>query len=279
MSVPVFTKRVPSLEVGKIEFCSLELLRKYVAKSGADILVPKPLEVVPYGSSAGGVGMDGRVADGAYADGTGAHGALFRMERIDDRGTPKPYLFGRELAMLHQYAGTFYGLDSNNTIGASPQINTPSSRWVNFFRSCRLEPQLRWALQAGLLPGDCATQIESLIQDLDSYLEEPEHPSFLHGDLWGGNHLYPAEGGVALIDPAPYWGDPLADIAMTYLFGGFSPDFYQGYQEIRPFPQVGESRDTKVFAIYNLYHALNHLNIFGASYLSMVEGVLWSIST
>ncbi len=244
----LFTKRLSSVEVAKAECKSLGLLREVVQTAGAHIFVPKPIEI----SSA---------PDG---------GAYFTMQRVDAGGKPQPYAFGKELAVLHRYKGNYYGLDFDNTIGAGVQHNAISARWVDFFRTYRLKPQFCLAQDTGLLPAHIANAIENLINQLSERLQEPEYPSFLHGDLWGGNHMYLADGGVALIDPAPYWGDREADIAMTELFGGFSSEFYRGYNDTFPLSAGYKERRN----IYNLYHALNHLNIFGTSYLRLVKQCL-----
>ena len=109
-----------------------------------------------------------------------------------------------------------------------------------------------------------------LMEHLDEYLVEPEQPSLLHGDLWGGNFLTGPDGQAWLIDPAPYVGCAEADIAMTELFGGFSGAFYSAYRESGLLmPGYEDRRD-----IYNLYHMLNHLNLFGGSYLLAVKKMI-----
>ncbi len=247
----IFVKSLPSEEKALSECRSLGLLRKVVLQSAADIQVPLPLGVISH---------------------KGRH--LFFMEYVPFGGAPNPHLFGRELGVLHKYRGSeLFGLPWNNTIGMGTQYNNPTPQFVPFFREYRLKPQLAWAKEGGLLKQHTLQRITWLIDYLDDYLTEPEDPSFLHGDLWGGNHIYPESGGVALIDPAPYWGHREADLAFTELFGGFSLDFYRGYQESYPLQKGYNQRKY----VYNLYHALNHLNLFGSSYRSMVEGVLTEI--
>ena len=106
--------------------------------------------------------------------------------------------------------------------------------------------------------------------NLDRYLVEPEKPSLVHGDLWSGNFITGSDGQAWLIDPAVYVGHAEADLAMTELFGGFHPRFYAAYREVNPLqPGYEQRRD-----LYNLYHLLNHLNLFGRGYLSSVLRIL-----
>lgn len=186
-------------------------------------------------------------------------------------------IFGRQLAALHRadcsgLTGSRerpYGLRFDNFIGSTKQINSPRERWCAFFRDCRLEPQFR--LADHLLGFRQKRQAERLMeQRLEELLPEPEQPSLLHGDLWSGNALCGPDGRAWILDPAVYVGHHEADLAMTELFGGFPPAFYAAYREVFPIDRgYGERRD-----LYNLYHLLNHLNLFGTAYLSSVEGIL-----
>ena len=109
-----------------------------------------------------------------------------------------------------------------------------------------------------------------LLEHLDKWICEPKFPSLLHGDLWSGNYMILADGVPALIDPAVYVGDAMADMAMTELFGGFGADFYSGYNDENPLPD--HYRDIK--DLYNLYHMLNHLNLFGSGYYGSVMRII-----
>ena len=144
----------------------------------------------------------------------------------------------------------------------SGHINTPKDKWVDFFRECRLEPQIKMAEHA--FSPSVLKQVISLLDRLDDYLSEPAAPSLLHGDMWGGNHLVKKDGKVILIDPAAYVGHAEADLAMTQMFQPMHRDFYEGYFEINPRMDGYEDRRE----IYNLYHMLNHYNLFGGSYLT-----------
>ena len=183
--------------------------------------------------------------------------------------------FGVRLANMHRadtsgLCDGAFGFSGDNFIGRTPQVNTPKDTWVSFFRECRLFPQVRMAYDAGLLDvGDCRAA-DRVMERLDRFLIEPEYPSLLHGDLWGGNHMVGPAGHVLLIDPAVYVGHREADLAMTELFGGFHRDFYGAYREAAPLqPGYEDRRD-----LYNLYHLLNHLNLFGMSYYSSVKRLL-----
>lgn len=178
--------------------------------------------------------------------------------------------FGHALAALHQadtaalVPGGRFGFQQDNFIGATPQCNAPRETWLEFFRCCRLEPQVR--LAAHWFDARERRQIQSLLDHLDRWLIEPTQPSLLHGDLWSGNYLTGPDGQAWLIDPAAYVGHAEADLAMTALFGGFRSTFYEAYQEISPL----ESGYRERRELYNLYHLLNHLNLFGGGYLSSV---------
>ncbi|MCR4591398.1 MAG: fructosamine kinase family protein [Lachnospiraceae bacterium] len=184
--------------------------------------------------------------------------------------------FANALADMHEAdassytPGGKYGFTDDNYIGAGCQKNSVRSEWVLFFRDCRLLPQFERA-KPYLSPDDCR-KMDSLLQNLDKFLPEPEHPSLLHGDLWGGNYITGPDGNAWLIDPAVYVGHAEADIAMTELFGGFSAAFYRAYEERGLIqPGYGGRRD-----LYNLYHMLNHLNLFGGSYLGAVRRIISS---
>ena len=186
-------------------------------------------------------------------------------------------IFGRELAALHRtdtsrFLSTDgnlpFGFGSDNYIGASPQVNTPKENWITFFRECRLFPQIKMA--EGYFDSKIRKQCMKLLEHLDSYLTEPEFPSLLHGDLWSGNAVCGPDGKAWILDPAVYVGHFEAELAMTELFGGYPAPFYKAYQEINRIDSGYRDRRD----LYNLYHMLNHLNLFGASYLNSVQRIL-----
>lgn len=198
--------------------------------------------------------------------------SFLMLEMVSDQGRAPDFweTFGHGLARMHDAeTGAFvrrgrFGFLEDNFIGASEQRNTERDSWVEFFREERLRPQCRRA--ARWFDAAMRRNLDRLFSRLDILLPEPARPSLLHGDLWSGNFITGTDGQAWLIDPAVYVGHAEADLAMTELFGGFAPAFYAAYREVRP-PEAGyeERRD-----LYNLYHLLNHLNLFGAGYLPAV---------
>ena len=192
------------------------------------------------------------------------------LKYIKSGGYRKDYwkIFAQEIAAMHKADTSAiikgFGFFQDNFIGASQQKNTPALKWIDFFRDYRLAPQFRRA-DSYFTPED-RTKITKLLDNLDSFLVEPEKPSLLHGDLWSGNVMCGPDGKALLIDPACYIGHKEADLAMTELFGGFPPVFYEAYREAAPLQPGYEARRD----LYNLYQLLNHLNLFGPTYLEPV---------
>ncbi len=183
-------------------------------------------------------------------------------------------LLGRQLADMHKCSADSYGWDLNNTIGMTPQINTVAKSWIEFWRYRRLGYQLKLAAQNGYgskLQDPGARLLADFPVLFDS--ADPEI-SMLHGDLWGGNCGALATGEPVIFDPAFYYGDRETDIAMTTLFGGFDTAFYSAYQEAWPLAAGYQTR----IIFYNIYHILNHLNLFGGAYhaqaIDMIKRVL-----
>ncbi|WP_430810461.1 MULTISPECIES: fructosamine kinase family protein [unclassified Carboxylicivirga] len=171
--------------------------------------------------------------------------------------------FGRHFAQLHKQQGSHFGFYEDNYIGATPQINTPSNSWTDFYFTHRLLYQYRLAEQNGYADEPLKKAFNNIEKRLSTILEgSQEPPCLLHGDLWGGNYLVDVWGEPVLIDPAVYYGHREADLAMTRLFGGFEATFYKSYQDFYPLPDGYEYREN----IYRLYHILNHLNLFGTGY-------------
>ncbi|MEA5576530.1 fructosamine kinase family protein [Anabaena sp. UHCC 0451] len=182
---------------------------------------------------------------------------------------------GCNLAAMHKtISNQDFGWKMNNTIGSTPQINTWKSDWIEFYTQHRLGYQFQLAKQRG---GHFPLQ-DKLIASIPKLLADHQiQPALVHGDLWGGNAGFTIDGEPVIFDPATYFGDREVDIAMTELFGGFPPSFYQGYQEIFPLDEGYEKRKT----LYNLYHILNHFNLFGGGYASqanqMIERILQNV--
>ena len=175
--------------------------------------------------------------------------------------------FGKQLAAMHRTTAKQFGWVRDNTIGQTLQINTQSSDWINFWRMQRLGFQLNLAKTNGH-NGKLQKLGEQLLIDLDKFFPGAAPlPALLHGDLWNGNYAYDGSGSPVLFDPAVYYGDREADIAMTELFGGFPADFYSAYRYDYPLDSGYNIRKL----VYNLYHILNHLNLFGSSYRYQTE--------
>ena len=177
---------------------------------------------------------------------------------------------GANLARMHRVTHERYGWSRNNTIGATPQVNTPADDWLAFWRERRLGFQLGLAASNGH-GGRLIASGERLMEKLPAFFKgyRPA-PSLLHGDLWSGNAAMSAGGEPVVYDPAVYYGDREADLAMTELFGGFSPAFYDAYRAEYPLDPGYATRKT----LYNLYHVLNHLNLFGGGYGAQAERMI-----
>jgi len=203
--------------------------------------------------------------------GTLKHHTFLLLEYIE---AAKPlgdmmHRFGRSLARLHRHRSDRFGLDHDNYMGALPQRNRYHDGWVDFFVSERLEPQMKLAADKGLAGSDMIRRFGSLVSRLDTRFPE-ESPCLVHGDLWNGNYIVGEQGTAVLIDPAAFYGHRELDIAMTALFGGFSADFYEGYNDEYPLEKGWRER----LDLYNLYPLLVHLNLFGPAYLGEIHSIL-----
>lgn len=193
------------------------------------------------------------------------------LEWIEQGSTSDRFwnLFGEQLAGLHSIPCTYAGLNESNYMGALPQSNDPSPDWIDFLIRQRLEPQIRMALGKRLLQLQHQKQFEKLYARLPAIFPT-NNLSLLHGDLWSGNFLCDHSGMPVLIDPAVYQGHPAMDLAMTTLFGGFDPIFYQSYNHRLPFSDNYRQQ----WEICNLYPLLVHLNLFGKGYLQRIISVI-----
>lgn len=182
-------------------------------------------------------------------------------------------LLGAQLAALHRHTQTRYGWHRDNTIGSTPQLNRTADDWIMFWREQRLHYQLQCAARRGLSVA-LRKKGDRLLAALDGLLGDHRPPaSLLHGDLWSGNQAVLADGQPVIYDPALYYGDRETDLAMTELFGGFGAEFYAAYHEHYPLEEGYARRKL----LYNLYHVLNHYNLFGGSYAAQAERMIDSL--
>ena len=203
--------------------------------------------------------------------GTAGENAYLVMEylKLGPGSRDSARVAGRQLAALHRNSATAFGWTRDNTIGATPQINAWTRNWGEFWQRYRLGYQLELAARRGFR-GKLQSLGERLLARVPELLAHEPPTALIHGDLWGGNMAYSASGRPVIYDPAPYFGDREAEIAMTELFGGFGGDFYSAYKEAWPLDPGYATRKT----LYNLYHILNHLNLFGAGYASQAESMM-----
>ncbi len=209
---------------------------------------------------------------GCVSSGSEAILALEWME-FELPGAGTGHMLGEQLARQHRFTTDQFGWSQNNTIGSTPQRNTWSDDWLEFFADHRLGYQLHLAERNGFT-GPLQTEGTRLLRDMGGFFDGywPE-ASLLHGDLWGGNWAA-FDGEPVIFDPAVYYGDRESDIAMTKLFGGFDAEFYWAYEESWPLAAGSEYR----IQLYQLYHVLNHLNIFGSSYLNRALGIIRALT-
>ena len=204
---------------------------------------------------------------------SGSYPTFFLLEYIESSTEDENFAerLARSLAELHLMSQDHYGLDHDNYIGSTPQKNALEKDGIVFFREQRIDFQRQLARQLGLLPVSIDKKLDLICDDLGKFLNiSGEKPALLHGDLWSGNYFPDSEGKPCVFDPAVYYGLREADLAMTELFGRLPQKFYDVYQEVFPMnPGYEERKD-----LFNLYHLLNHLNIFGSFYLSSVQQIV-----
>jgi len=202
--------------------------------------------------------------------GIAGEAAYLVMEHIALQGTGDDTQLGSRLAVMHQTRCQQFGWHRHNTIGSTPQLNHKSDNWVTFWAEQRLGAQLELAGQNGA-ERSLLCRGEMLQTALPAFFAnyQPE-PSLLHGDLWSGNAAFDAQGQPVIFDPAIYFGDRETDLAMTELFGGFSSAFYTAYNTVWPLDTGYGTRKT----LYNLYHILNHFNLFGGGYEAQARGMI-----
>lgn len=209
----------------------------------------------------------------AIASGTFKNHSWLLLEFVEMTSRGDDFQRGRDLALLHHHLNDSakpFGWQEDNFIGLTPQRNDWHSNWSDFYGEMRLRPQLEMAQERGM-SSKVADNGYHLIEKLDFWFDNYQpKASLLHGDLWGGNSAFNIDGDAMIFDPASYYGDHETDIAMTELFGGFSPAFYDGYQDVFPLDKDYQSRKT----LYNLYHVLNHYNLFGGHYQQQADNMI-----
>lgn len=206
----------------------------------------------------------------AVAQGTDGKISWLVLEHLELTAMGPVSLMGEQLAALHDIPREYFGWTCDNYIGTTPQTNARCDNWAEFWSQCRLQPQFAMAESTGTT-ASLLNKGERLLQSMDQFMQGHQpSASLLHGDLWAGNKAFTLEGQPVIFDPASYYGDRETDIAMTELFGGFDPDFYAAYRAHSPLPDGYALRRD----LYNLYHMLNHLNLFGGGYLSRCENMI-----
>ena len=231
------TNHLDNINMFKFERECLLALKKFANKSY--LYVPKPIDLIIHENM-----------------------SIFFLEWIDLEKSHQN-LLGMGLALLHKSSNESnqinFGWEEEGFIGSNAQIRGWERNWGEFFVNYRLRPQLIKAESWGLK----VNNYEKILKYLSSYLNDHQPSvSLVHGDLWSGNCGSTKNGLGSLFDPASYWADREVDISMTRLFGGFNKEFYKGYEEIWPLDKFSKDRTD----IYNLYHLLNHANMFGGSY-------------
>jgi len=188
--------------------------------------------------------------------------ACLVMNYIPLQGRGDSAEMGRQLAQMHQHTSDRFGWHRDNTIGSTPQKNNWTDDWVTFWHDLRFGFQLQLSVSNGL-GRQMEKQGEKLMSKFEAFFQsyQPE-ASLLHGDLWSGNAGFDTQGTPVIFDPAVYFGDHETDLAMTELFGGFGADFFAGYQDVL---QIDDGYAIRK-KLYNLYHILNHFNLFGGAY-------------
>ena len=205
----------------------------------------------------------------AYSNNPG--GSFLALEWIEgSKSSDTEIRLGENMARLHQHFNDQHGYDNRTYIGMIPLNNGLFDSWIEYYGKVRLNGQLQIGITNGRISGERRHRLEKLISSLDTFIPKHIKASYLHGDLWGGNWIAGENGEPYVIDPSFLYGDRHLDLAFTELFGGFSKQFYEAYDEV--FPVDKNYEDFK--EIYQLYYLLVHLNIFGKTYGPAVDRIL-----
>ena len=196
--------------------------------------------------------------------------AFLLLEALSLQSRGDSEALGQQLAALHRAVaapdGRSFGWERDNFIGSTPQPNPPGDSWAEFF----IEHRLRFQFKLAARKGRRFESVDAFLEKTADLLSHNPQPSLLHGDLWAGNAAFSEAGEPVIFDPAVYRGDREAELAFTEMFGGFSPEFYHAYQEAWPLDPGYSVRKE----IYNLYHVLNHFNIFGGGYAMQAQAIM-----
>ena len=209
----------------------------------------------------------------AFGCGMVGQQAFIVMEYIELSGRPDPVLLAQQLATMHRYTRDQFGFAVDNTIGSTPQVNSFSRDWAGFWQQQRLGYQLSLARTNGFGNELFDTGMRLNEQVCHFFSDYTPLASLLHGDLWSGNQGADSHGNPVIYDPACYYGDHEADLAMMELFGSPGQRFFDAYDDLFPIDAGYHARRE----LYNLYHILNHANLFGASYLSQAKQMIASL--
>lgn len=209
----------------------------------------------------------------ALACGIVGHQAFIVMEHLELSGRPDPVRLAQQLATMHQCTQDQYGFSVENTIGSTPQINRFTLDWTIFWQEHRLGYQLSLAKTNGYGKEVFDTGMRLNEQISHFYSDYTPLASLLHGDLWSGNQGADSAGNPIIYDPACYYGDHEADLAMMELFGGPGQRFFDAYDGLFPIDPGYHTRRE----LYNLYHILNHANLFGAAYVMQAKQMIDSL--
>lgn len=203
-----------------------------------------------------------------FSDETSQYLAMKFVEE-DSNSSKGQKLLGEHLADQHKCTHESFGWEEDNYIGSLPQPNSFKSTWSDFYAENLILFQTELAFDKGIIKKDVLAKVERFCSKIDEIFPN-ESPALLHGDLWGGNYFIDTEEQPLLYDPAVYYGHREIDIAMTRLFGGFSVEFYENYNQLFPLEKGWESR----IQYGQLYPNLVHLNLFGVGYLGSVLDVV-----
>lgn len=204
--------------------------------------------------------------------GTGTiNGDAYLLLEFLPNGQGSQYDLGQAIARVHRLTAPKFGFAHNNMAAKLPKDNRWQTDWTTFYLRQRLDPLVTRAQAHGLWNSTRQAKYDRIRQNIIAEnAQRSIKPALLHGDLWAGNYLFTPDGTPTLIDPDVVYGDRELDLAMTTIFGGFTPEFYKGYQDAYPLSPGYATR----LPHYQLYYLLAHLNLFGETYGGTVDELL-----